>query len=270
MDRVNFVCILASYVAALGLDVAYQRFQWFWLRAASLVFGTAGFLAQTIYLGVQRPDLSWQGGWLLGVAWLLAIFYLVGTLHHPRLAWGIFVLPVVVGLVLLSVLSEWVLGKPPPANLFEGEKIFAQIHKWLLLLATVGLAIGCVSSLMYLVQASRLRAKKLPGLGFRLLSAERLETMVRRAIVWTFPVLTIGMLLGLVMMFRDQPPTWTDPRVLASLVLWVVFALLLYLRLRDQVGGRQTAYLTLLTFGLMLLCLILAHPSSAPGGGTPT
>jgi hypothetical protein len=272
MDRVNFVCILASYVTALGLDVAYQRLQRPWLRVLSLLFGVAGLVAQTIYLGVQRPDLSWQGGWLLGVAWVLGIFYLFGTLHHPRLAWGVFVLPLILGLVLLSWLFSVWMGKPPPASLFEGGALFAQIHKWLLLLSSVGLAIGCVASLMYLVQAARLRAKQLPGPGFRLLSAERLQTMNRRAIVWTFPMLTVGMLIGLVMMFRpgEQPATWTDPRILASFVLWIAFALLLYLRLRDQLGGRPTAYLTILTFGLMLLCLVLAHPSSSPSGGTPS
>lgn len=265
MDRVNFVCILASYFTALGLDLAFQRYQRFWLRAGSLVFSVAGLIAQTIYLGVQRPDLSWQSGWLLGVAWVLAIFSLFGTLHHPKLAWGVFVLPLVIGLVLLAAFVDALVGKPPQAALFEGAKLSAQLHKWLLLLATVGLAIGCVASVMYLVQAARLRAKKLPGAGFRLFSAERLEMMNRRAITWTFPVLSVGMLLGIVVL----PTIWTDPRVLASLVLWVVFALLLFLRLRDQLGGRQTAYLTILTFALMLLCLFLAHPSSTAGGATP-
>lgn len=266
MDRVNFLCILASYVTALGLDVAFQRLQYRPLRWFSLLFAGAGLVAQTIYLGVQRPDLSWQGGWLLAVAWVLPWFYFFGTLQYPRLAWGVFVLPMVVGLILLSLLFP----RPPQAEFFEGQKIVAQTHKWLLLASSVGLALAFLASLMYLVQAARLKAKKLPGTGFRLLSAERLETMVRRAIVWTFPLLTAGMLLGVVMQFRpgDQPTGWTDPRVLASGVLWIVFALLLYLRWRAQLGGRQTAYLTIATFGLMLLCLLLAHPSGSMLGVT--
>jgi len=261
MDRVNFVCILASFATALGLDLAYQRFQRPALRWLSLLFGAAGVVAQTIYLGVQRPDLSQQGGWLLGVGWVVALFYFFGTLHHSRLAWGVFTLPLVIGLVLLALLFP----RPQSADLFDGEKVFAQVHKWLLLLATVGLAVGFLASVMYLVQAARLKAKVLPGPGFRLLSAERLETMVRRAINWTFPILSVGILLGVVLLFRpgEQPAGWADPRVLATFVLWVVFALLLYLRWRDQLAGRPTAYLTMLTFGLMLVCLSLAHPAGA-------
>ena len=267
MDRVNFFWILASYTSALGLDIAFQRLQRPLLRWLSLGFGVAGLVAQTIYLGVQKPDLSWQGGGLLAVAWVLAIFYLVGSLHHPRLAWGVFVLPVVVGFVGLASAFP----RPPQALLFDGEKLFAQLHKWLLLASSVGLAIGFLASLMYLVQSARLRAKQIPGPGFRLLSAQRLETMNRRAIIWTFPLLSVGMLLGLVMMFRpgEQPTSWTDPRVLTSFVLWIVFALLLYLRLREQLGGRQTSYLTIVTFALMLLCLVLAHPSAVAGGVSP-
>ena len=51
-----------------------------------------GLLAHTIYLAVQRPPLGWQYGLLLALAWILAIFYLYGSVHHARQAWGIFVL----------------------------------------------------------------------------------------------------------------------------------------------------------------------------------
>ena len=39
---------------------------------------------------------------MLAVAWVLAVFYLYGSLHHTRLAWAVFVLPVVIGLVGLA------------------------------------------------------------------------------------------------------------------------------------------------------------------------
>ena len=47
----------------------------------------------------QRPV-----GWMLILAWVLAVFYLYGSIHHRRLAWGVFVLPLVLGLVGLSAL----------------------------------------------------------------------------------------------------------------------------------------------------------------------
>jgi ABC-type transport system involved in cytochrome c biogenesis permease subunit len=265
MDRVNFLCFVASFTFALGLDLWNQFRPRPVLRLFSLAFGIAGLIAQTIYLGVQQPPLSWQSGWLLTLAWILAIFYLFGTLHHPRLAWGVFVLPLILGLIGLA----WLFEQPPPGTGrfdLEGLFSFQTAHKWLLFLAAVGLCVGFLASLMYLVQARRLRAKMLPGQGLRLLSLERLETMNRRAVLLAFPLLTLGMLLGGVLLFRGQLAGWADPRVLASIVLWLTFAILLYLRLARHVRGRQAAVLTIVTFALLLCCLTLAHPVGQGGG----
>ena len=61
-----------------------------------------------------------------------------------------------------------------------------------MLLAAVGVCVGFLASVMYLVQAQRLRAKIPPGEGMRLLSLERLEAMNRHAINLAFPLLTAG------------------------------------------------------------------------------
>ncbi|MGH7170382.1 MAG: cytochrome c biogenesis protein CcsA, partial [Gemmataceae bacterium] len=124
---------------------------------------------------------------------------------------------------------------------------------------------GFLASLMYLVQAHRLRAKTLPGHGLRLGSLERIEAMNRRAIVLAFPLLTAGMIVGLVLMLQENLSGWSDPRVLASVVLWLTFALLLYLRFGYHLRGRPVALLTILTFVLLVGCLALPHWGQ--GGG---
>lgn len=82
---------------------------------------------------------------------------------------------------------------------------------------------------MYLFQAHRLRTKTPPGQGLlALLSLERLEEMNRRAVVAAFPLLTAGMIAGVILLLQGSSPVgWTDPRVVTTAVLWVVFALLL-------------------------------------------
>src|SRR4051812_4585067 len=102
MERVTIVCFLASYGVALAVELWHLFRPHPSLRWISLGFGGAGVLAHTIYLAVQRPHLAWQYGQLLSLAWILAIFYLYGSLHHGRLAWGVFVLPLIVGLVALG------------------------------------------------------------------------------------------------------------------------------------------------------------------------
>jgi ABC-type transport system involved in cytochrome c biogenesis permease subunit len=263
MERVTVVCFMASYMVALGLEVWHLLRPRPVFRLISLGFGAAGLLAQTIYLAVQRPPLVWQFGWMVCLAWILAIFYLYGSLHHRRLAWGVFVLPVILGLLGLGALF----GPPPLGS--EGpltvKDLWGPLHALLLFLATVGICVGFVASLMYLFQAQRLRAKTLPGQGLRLLSLERLEVMNRRAIDLAFPLFTAGVCIGLVILLQEPLPGWTDPRILSTGVLWLIFALLLLLRYGYHLRGRQVALLTIATFFLLLCTLALSHPVGQGG-----
>jgi ABC-type transport system involved in cytochrome c biogenesis permease subunit len=234
------------------------------LRLLALAAGVAGLVAQTIFLSVQRPPLNQPYGWMLYLGWILAIFYLAGSLHHRRHAWGVFVLPLILGLLGLGVAlrPERPAASEAPLSL---QDLWGPLHALLLFLAAVGVCVAFLASLMYLLQARRLRAKKVPGKGLRLLSLERLEAMNRRAINLAFPLLTAGLVLGALIMFQGNLPGWSDPRVLSAVVLWLTFAALLYLRYGHHLRGRQVALWTIVTFALLVCCLALAHPLGQGG-----
>jgi ABC-type transport system involved in cytochrome c biogenesis permease subunit len=266
MDRVTILCFFASYGLALGLEVLYLRIARPVVRILALLAGTAGLVAHTIYLYSTQPALIWQFSWMMFVAWILAVFYLCEAVHHRRLSWGVFVLPLVLGLVGLGVLF----GKPTDESKglwqTEPDKLWGPVHAVLILLATVGVCVGFVASLMYLFQAHRLRTKAPPGQGLRLWSLERLESMNRRAIVLAFPLLTAGMLAGVVLLVKGSDTvTWGDPRVLSTVVLWLAFAMLLYLRYGYHLRGRQVALMTIMTFLVLLCCLAISHPPAVRG-----
>src|SRR5262249_31477986 len=150
-------------------------------------------------------------GSLLFLAWIVAIFYLYGALHHRRIAWGLFVLPLVLGLVGLAELF----GRVPPSGdefwplrllSFEGERFWVDVHLLLLVLAAVGICVAFVASVMYLFHARRLRSKALPGRGPKFLSLERLEAMNRRAILAAFPLLTAGVVVGMALLAQAARP----------------------------------------------------------------
>jgi len=273
MNRITILCFTASYAVGLLLELlqlfrprAGQR----WLAAAC---GSAGLLAHTIFLAVQRPPLAAPFGTVLFLAWILAVFYLYGSLHHRQLAWGVFVLPVVFGLSLLAASLDRPNATPSawPALLpVPGERFWSMVHGSLLLLAAVGVCVAFVASLMYLVQAHRLKTKVVPGKGLRLLSLERIDEMNRRAVNLAFPLLTAGMLVGAALMLQDAdyPRGWLDPKILSSLCLWLVFVILLFLRYGVHLRGRRAAVLTIMAF--VLLVLTLATPShSFLAGGVP-
>ncbi len=233
------------------------------LRWLGLGFGAAGLFAHTIFLLVQRPSPATPEGSLLLLAWVVAVFYFYGALHHRKLAWAVFVLPLVLGLIVLSTFSPTTMGETP--KWFTGDSFWGAVHGGLLLLASIGVSVACLASLMYLFQARRLRSKSAPGEGLRLPSLERLVQMNRRAITGAFPLLSAGLLLGVVLLAQQDSPEWTALKVSSTIGLWLAFAVLLYLRYAANISNRRLAILTIAAFGLLLITLAASHP--AVGGG---
>src|SRR5262245_22327864 len=261
LQNVTRFCFGASYAVALILELAQLALPRRSLRVAGMLFGAAGLIAHTAFLIVHHPTVAAPYGSLLLLAWVVAVFYLYGAMHHRHFAWGVFVLPIVLILIgLTEVFAKT--GSDSAHRWFTGENFWGLVHGGLVVLALVGVCVGCVASVMYLLQARRLKSKTAPGQGLRLLSLERLATMNRRAVTWAFPLLTAGLLVGVIRLAQYAGPSlgWRSPRVLSTVGLWLVFLLLLYLRYFAHASNRRLAVLTIAAFGLMLVTLATAHP----------
>jgi len=271
LHDVTFTCFGLSYLLALLLELAAMRWSRPRLRILGLVFGTLGLLTHSLYLASKHPTPAKPYGALLSVAWVLAIFYLYGALHYTRRAWAIFVLPIVLGLVGLAFVVVRQSAPPSESELMfgmSGDHIWGAVHGVLLLLASVGVCVGFIASIMYLIQARRLRKKLNPLGGMRLLNLERLEQMNRQAVNLAFPLLTLGLLLGAVLLeqYHNLANQWFSPKVLGTFGLWLVFLVLLYLRYAVHVPARRLAWFTILAFSLMVLVLVAAHPFAQAEG----
>jgi ABC-type uncharacterized transport system permease subunit len=261
LQNVTRFCFGASFAVALILELVQLVRQRSILRIIGLGFGAAGLIAHTVFLVYQHPAIAAPYGSLLLLAWVVAVFYLYGALHHRHLAWGVFVLPI--ALILIGLTEAFPKTESNEVRpWFTGEHFWGAVHGVLVVLALVGVCVGCAASVMYLVQARRLKSKVAPGRGFRLLSLERLAQMNRRAITWAFPLLTVGLLVEIIRLAQRQGPAfgWTSPRVLSTIGLWVVFLVLLYLRYFAHSSNRRLAFLTIAAFGMMLVTLATSHP----------
>ncbi|MBI2807488.1 MAG: cytochrome c biogenesis protein CcsA [Planctomycetes bacterium] len=262
-QKITVMCFAASYGVAFSLELWHLLRPRPILRYVALGISGAGLFAHIAYLTVQDLPLGSPSGALLFVAFILAVFYVGEAIHHGRIAWGLFVLPLVLGLIGLGVLVH----NPNPAASWQS--YWGVTHGALLLLAAVGVSIGFIASVMYLVQLRRLQAKLPPGQGLSLFSLERLEQMNRRAILWAFPLLTAGLLSGFALQIYNDVllADWFNPRILSVIGLWLVFAILLYLRYRVHVRGRQMAWWTMIAFVILVIALVFPHPFD--GGAMP-
>lgn len=266
LTGITIVCFAASYGVALLLEVLGLLWPRRVPRLFGVAMGAAGLLAHTLYLiqafflSEPRRSLSSRFDSLLLVAWILAGLYVYASLQYRRLAWGLFVLPVVEALIALA----W----PYRAAADVEQPFLLQVvHVVLLTLTAFGACIGFLASVMYLIQAHRLKAKTLPNHGLHLLSLERLEKLNRRAIALAFPLLTAGMILGVALMVQQAGQlSWTDPHILAAVILWLLLAALIYLGYGHRLRGRRLAVLTIVAFGLLLFTLAWPHLGA---GGIP-
>jgi ABC-type transport system involved in cytochrome c biogenesis permease subunit len=130
----------------------------------------------------------------------------------------------------------------------------------------MGAAFTCLAfvfGLFYLVQSQRLKRKRRPArvLGLSLPSLEQSERWHRAAIALAFPSLTAGILIALGVMLAlrrggQTPLSWTDPKILATLATWIMFAVLLHARFRPDWRGRRVMVLTFVAFAFMAFAMV--------------
>jgi ABC-type uncharacterized transport system permease subunit len=265
LDKISTFCFAASYGSALLLEAILLFRIAPVLRWMGMAFGIAGLIAHTVFLAYHNLPVPTTTTAPLILSWILAIFYVYGTLHHRRVAWGVFVLPVVLCLVILA--RSFPEGDPRPAET-KVLQAWVWIHIILFVLAGAGLAVGAVASLMYLIQAWKIKHKQLPSEGIRLLSLERLEAMIRHGINWSFVPLTGGIVIGFFLLLNSEL-SWFAPKVLVSAILWVVFLVVLYLRYGLHMRGRKFAIWTMVAFALLFLAFgmeVMNHMQLGGGG----
>lgn len=260
VSRISVVCFAASYLVALACEASRLVFRSGVRGAVMVAFASAGLFAHTLFLlwrAVNTPavPLSSAYDWYLLAAWVLAGGYLWLTASNPKTPFGLFMLPIVLGLIGAAQLSS---REPFPQS--PATQIWGTIHGSFNLAASVAVAIGAIAALMWLIQAGRLARKQAPAQGFRMPSLEKLSLTARRAgaiAAWTALAGFIsGLVLNAVNLRRGLLETvpWNDPVVLrmGALVAWLVAAAIASRSVaRRPDGARTTAWLSLVSFAVL-------------------
>ncbi|MBX9652707.1 cytochrome c biogenesis protein [bacterium] len=254
-SRISVICFTASYAVSMGAELL--RFVWptrlvRWVATGAAL---AGLTAHTLYLmnrGLSdgRLPISNQFESLICVSWLIALVYLYLTIRDRRLSAGIFVLPV--SLILIGVAT--LLPKSTAANIDAGTSIIITAHGLFFLVGTVVVVIASAVSIMYLVKLRQLRRGIFAG-AVRLPSLERLDRMNQVSIYIAWPLLTMGLAIGLML----QKLRFDDPKVVSTLVAWLILTILAHYRYRPEHRGQRVAILTIIA-GAAVLVSFLGDP----------
>jgi ABC-type transport system involved in cytochrome c biogenesis permease subunit len=262
LSGISVFCFAASYTVVLALEVV-RMFYWPALRQlVTIGFAAAGLLAQTLYLAnraatASGTPLSSPFDWDLLAALGLVVVYLYLSWYHPKTSIGLFLLPIVLGLIGLAKLSS---REPFPQS--HAGQIWGTIHGIFLLLGLVAVTVGFVAGVMYLLQSYRLKHKLPAATGPRLPSLEWLERVNSRAILISVLMVGVGFVSGVVLNMIshhikiDEVP-WTDPVIWSTAVMfgWLLAAAIFSAVYRPARSGRKVAYLTVASFVFLALSL---------------
>ena len=275
LSGVSILCFAASYTVAFVLEVSRLVFRSGVRGAVMLGFAGAGLLAHSALLYYRAVEeaglpLSSEQDWYLLAAWFVVAVYLYLVYYHPHIQFGLFLLPLALGLIG----AGRYLADSEPFARGPASQVWGAIHGVSLVLGAVAVLVGFAAALMYLRQVRRLKRKLPPNKGLRLPSLEWLGRTNSRAMVAAMLLLGVGVasgtLLG-VIGARAQGVSipWYDPLVMATNLTfaWLVVTVAVGVWYRPTLAGRKVAYLTLVSFVLLLIALGVMLLAGTQHGG---
>lgn len=253
--RVAAVLYLAATVAALagvaGRHALSGRLLR-WLLGLGLVAQIAAIVLRSVSGGnVPMTGLSDS---LSILAVLMVGLFLLAEIRAPLLALGAVVGPLAFALAFGAMALKGDVQPLPPAL----RTIWFPLHVGVALLGDAVFALAFSASVLYLVQERRLKAHRGRGVLRRLPSLETLDRVSHTCLVWGLVLLTLGFMSGIVwahVAWSDRP--WIrDPKIVFTLLVWLLYVVLLQGRMTAGWRGRWAAQLTIAGFMVIVISLV--------------
>ncbi|MGD1155584.1 MAG: cytochrome c biogenesis protein CcsA [Terriglobia bacterium] len=182
-------------------------------------------------------------------AFLVTLAFFFVYLRYRIVSLGLFMLPLVFLLTLISTLHP---GGSFDSSAFRGGWLLVHISS--IFLGYTALFLTFVAALMYLIQEHELKSKQPRGFYYRLPSLEVCDEIHYRSLLLGLPLLSLGILTGFVWASRTWKGPWElDPKILASLVTWLIYLVLFSTRVSGGWRGRRAAYIAIFGFAAILV-----------------
>ena len=238
-----------------------------WVRAA-VACSAAGALAHLVAvvtrgLAVHRAPWGDMYEFITALTCVAAIFFVYIVVRYRAWALGVFVMgAVVLALGLAQTLIYTPAGPLVPAL----QSYWLSIHVTAMTLATGIFFVAAVLGIMYLV-AERYRrridaGKAKPGNGLidRIPSAQTLDKLTYRTVVFGFPVWTFGVIAGAIWADQAWGRYWGwDPVETWAFITWVIYAAYLHARATAGWRGARAHYIQLLGFASLVTNMLVVQ-----------
>jgi HemX protein len=255
-DRHLFTLAVFLY----GVSMVYSVFLWrkgfrrdshvnYLLLLSGFVFHTSAMLLRGFDL--QHCPISNLYEATIFVMWtIVAIYLVVGVWSRLRFL-GAFASPVLFGMgvfALMPSLDARAAARP------EVPGVITSLHAALLALAYGAFGLSSIAAVMYLTQERNLKFHKLRAILSLMPPVQRLEAASSRLLLGGFILLSVGLLVGILGLKHINPGVYRgDPKIVWSIVVWLLYLGLVVMRWIFARGGRRFALGAIGSFVFVLL-----------------
>lgn len=168
---------------------------------------------------------------------------------------------------LMGVCAFVNLGKPSANQLSSA---WLLVHVPVILLAYASFTLASAGAVLYLIHDQLLKRRRLHRFSRSLPPLETTDQRVFRLVVFGHPLLTLGILTGAAWFHVSGGALLRrgDPKILLSLLAWLVYTVYLGLRVFGSWRGRRANWLIVLGFCLVAVTFFGVHHRMRPDSAT--
>jgi cytochrome c-type biogenesis protein CcsB len=245
---IAFIYLISSILYCSQLWIQNQKFYGWGFLAIKIGVALHSVSLVIIYLKGD-PIAGGLDRSLYFFSWFIAIVYIVSQSKFKASALGVFVAPLAFLMTLPSVIL--------PKGIIEHDSSLRNpwilIHIALVFLGEALFTIAFIAGALYLFQEKQIKSKRLGTFLMKLPSLTSLDNLNHVCLVTGFPLLTLGLALGLLYANEIWGTFWRwEPKETWSAVTWFLYAVLIHGRLTAGWKGRKAALWAVVGFGVVL------------------
>ncbi|OIO36078.1 MAG: hypothetical protein AUJ72_06180 [Candidatus Omnitrophica bacterium CG1_02_46_14] len=187
---------------------------------------------------------------------VLAVSFVMESRHKAKFLM-LFSLPIVLIFFLLAILLTERRNIVSTADTSS----WLWLHLSFILTGFSSLMIAASSALMYLLQASQLKSKRLGKIFVKLPSLDTLDRMHFRSLAWGVVLFSLGALIGILWANKTDElrQVFKDPTVILSFLTCFMYWVVLGFRLSALRRGQKIVLSTVIVFVLLFLTILTSN-----------
>lgn len=255
--NLNWIVVLCYFLSAIFYG------SHFWSKKRNLAkvgfyFILAGAVIQTINIVFVytsgKPLAQGFDTTLYLFAWFISLVYVASQFKFKASLLGAFAAPLAFILTLPYIILPQ--GIIDPNQTLSNPWIL--IHIALILIGEALFTVAFISGVLYIFQENQIKSKHVGKFLQNFPSLTTLDRINHICLMIGFPLVTIGIALGLLLAKELTGTAWDwGHKETWSMVTWVLYALLIHGRLQSGWKGRKAAWGAILGFAIIMLTLFV-------------